>query len=440
MRVGRVGVGVWALLGCLAIAHPAEAQELPDSGRVIRPSFAHAAGGVLVLNLLPWAYNWYLQRWPWAKVGTQTWGKNLKLGFVWDDDCFLDNQLAHPYHGSLYVNSVRASGYGFWGTLPYAAIGSASWELFLENVKPSLNDFVNTTLGGMALGEVTYRLSSLLGSRRGLERPPFGRKLGAIALSPITQTQDLLLKGGRERGAPAGVRLEDVSWIGAGHRSDRTYVMFRYQYGSPFDQQATKPYDAFEFSIQLGPQPGRLVRHVGVSGQLARKDLNHSVQSQLVFALYQHYEYDDLPHFEAGGQSVSGALLFQQRLGSRTQLRFATHVEAVLLGAISSDQGQYWRRDYDYGPGAGTRFSSSLRHNGGDLLRFDGRLMWLHSVYGARADHLATYWRLGTMVQFGRFLAAGGDVGVVTRHSWYREGPSVTRRVPETRAYLIWTP
>jgi hypothetical protein len=439
MRVGGRWIGLWGLMGCLGSTPTAGAQELRDSRPPDDPSFWHAAGGVLTLNGLPWAYNWYLQRWPWAKVGPRAWGNNLRAGFVWDDDCFLDNQLAHPYHGSLYLNSARTSGYGFWGSLPYVALGSVSWELFFESVKPSLNDFVNTTLGGMALGEVTYRLSSLFGSRRGSERNPFARELGAIVLSPISQAQGRLLRGGRESGPAGESPLKDVGWVGVGRRSNRTYAMFAYEYGSPFDQKVTKPYDAFEVSLQLGPDR-RLVRHLGISGLLARRDLSRSSRSQVVLALYQHYDYDDLPRFQFAGQSVSGALLFRREIGPRAHLRVGTNVEALLLGAISSDQGQYWRRDYDYGAGAGTRFFTSLRLDGRDLLRLDARALWLHSLYGARAEHIATYLRLGTGVQLGRFVAVAGDIGVSTRHSWYRDGLSVTQRVPETRVYLMWPP
>jgi hypothetical protein len=439
MRVGGRWIGLWGLMGCLGSTPTAGAQELRHSRPPDDPSFWHAAGGVLTLNGLPWAYNWYLQRWPWAKVGPRAWGNNLRAGFVWDDDCFLDNQLAHPYHGSLYLNSARTSGYGFWGSLPYVALGSVSWELFFESVKPSLNDFVNTTLGGMALGEVTYRLSSLFGSRRGSERNPLARELGAIVLSPISQTQSRLRGNGHEPGPAGESRLEDAGWVGVGRRANRTYAMFAYEYGSPFDQKVTKPYDAFEVSLQLGPDR-RLVRHLGISGLLARRDLSRSSRSQVVLALYQHYDYDDLPRFQFAGQSVSGALLFRREIGSRAQLRVGTNVEALLLGAISSDQGQYWRRDYDYGAGTGTRVFTSLRLDGHDLFRLDARVLWLHSLYGARAEHIATYLRLGTGVPLGRFVAVAGDIGVSTRHSRYRDGLSVTQRVPETRVYLMWSP
>jgi hypothetical protein len=217
-------------------------------------------------------------------------------------------------------------------------------------------------------------------------------------------------------------------------------MILAYQYGSPFSEQATKPFDAFEFTMQLGPGPDALVRRVGISGLLARRDLRRRPGSQLTLGLYQHYDYDDLSNIKMGGQGVSGALLYHQRISSRTHLRLGTHLEAVLLGAMSSDHGHLWRRDYDYGSGAGGRLSTSLRRDGQDLVRFDARFVWLHSLYGARADHTATYLRLATALPLGRVVGVGGDIGVTIRRSWYRDLPPVTTRVREARAYLMWPP
>jgi Domain of unknown function (DUF3943) len=440
MRTMPFGAPTLLVLACyLGSTTPAAAQHAADSTRMPQPGFWNAAVGVLVLNGVPWAYNWYVQRWPWAKVGLSTWKENFRAGFVWDDDCFLDNQLAHPYHGSLYLNSARASGYGFWGSLPYVAAGSASWELLLENVRPSLNDFVNTTLGGMAIGEVTYRLSSLLASNRGARPNGFAREVGAFALSPITQTQALLHRGPDENGM-IGLPRDDQAWIAVGRRAQRAFLILTYQYGSPFSEHFSKPYDAFEFAMELGQEPPAVIRRVGISGLLARRDLQRSATSQLVLGLYQHYDYQDLPGIKAAGQSLSGALLYQRKIGSDIQLRLGTHLEAVLLGAMSSDHGHLWRRDYDYGSGAGGRLSASFRHEGRDLLRFDARFVWLHSLYGAQANHTATYLRLGTGIRLGQVIGVGGDVGISIRRSWYDGLPPVNRQVRETRAYLMWPP
>ncbi len=439
MRTVRLGALASLMVPCcLGSIAPATAQQGVDSARTVHPSFWRAAAGVLVINSVPWVHNWYVQRWPWASIGLRAWRENLRMGFGCDNDSFLMNQLAHPYHGSLYLNSARASGYGFWGSLPYVAAGSASWELLLENVRPSINDLVNTTLGGMALGEVTYRLSSLLMSERGTRRSRFGRDLGAFAVSPIAHAQALLHEGYRPEGTTPELRQDDVGWIALGQRGQRPFMILAYQYGSPFSEQAAKPFDAFEFTMQVGPYPDAVVRHVGISGLLARRDLHRSEASQLILGLYQHYDYDDVPNIKLGGQGVSGALLYQKRIGPRTHLRLGTHLEALLLGAMSSDQGHLLRRDYDYGSGAGGRLSTSLRRDGRDLLRFDARFAWLHSLYGAKADHTAISLRLATAIRLGGIVGVGGDIGVTVRRSWYHDLAPVTHRVRETRAYLMW--
>ena len=105
------------VLFCASSPATARAQAYAEN-RPLKPSFWHAAAGVAAVNFITWGYDWYVQRWPWANVGTAAWGQNLRKGFVWDNDLFLDNNLAHPYHGSFYHSSARASGFGFLARFP----------------------------------------------------------------------------------------------------------------------------------------------------------------------------------------------------------------------------------------------------------------------------------------------------------------------------------
>jgi hypothetical protein len=406
-----------------------------DLAPTASPSFWQAAGGVALTNWVTWAYNWYIQRWPWANVGTQTWKHNLRQGFVWDNDCFLDNQLAHPYHGSMYHNAARASGYEFWAAFPFVAAGSASWELFGENIQASLNDLVNTTLGGMALGEVTYRLSSLLGSGPGRKRPGIARSVGAFVASPIATTYDLL--NGRAQdyaqvpdsaGAPARFAV--------GRQAGRSFVELSIRYGSPFSASFARPYDAFDFRVRVSPASDTVVQHVGISGLLARQRLHASQQSQLLLGVFQHYDYDDVPGIKASGHSLSAALLYQRSIDRRHAVNLSAHAEGLLLGGISSDHGFYWRRDFDLGPGAGARVAASFTRDQREWLRVDGRLLWLHSIHGSAANHLMTLVRVGATIPVGGSLGVGGDLAVTTRHSRYREYAPVTKRVPQLTAFV----
>ena len=423
---------------CLSAGAPVRAQDSVTARPSASASFWQAVAGVTTVNWVTWAYNWYLQRWPWAKVGTQSWGRNLREGFAWDNDCFLDNQLAHPYHGSFYHGSARASGYGFWSAVPLVAAGSATWELFGENITASLNDLINTTLGGIALGEVTYRLSSLLGSRRASGSNGIGRELGAFALSPTGRTQALLRGIGHPSGPESGPG--EVAIMSLGRRDGRTFVELSVRSGSAFDAEAMRPYDAFEFRLQVSRTPGTTLRAVAISGLLARATLGQSARSHSVLGLVQHYTYEDLSVLQWGEQGVSGALLHQRRLGERNRLELEAHLEGVLLGAISSDHGFEWRRSYDLGPGIGVRLGGRFSRDGRDWVRLEGRTLWLHSLHGSEGDHVATQVRLAATLPVSGALGLGGDLAVTTRHSSYPDFPAVRQRVPEVRAYLTWAP
>jgi hypothetical protein len=440
MRFHGSRFGLLLAVCCLCGSSLAEAQERTDTARRSGPSFWQAAGGVATINWVTWAYNWYVQRWPWANVGSQTWGRNLRHGFAWDNDCFLDNQLAHPYHGSLYYNSARASGYGFWGSFPFVAAGSAGWELFGENITASLNDLINTTFGGIAIGEVTYRLSSLLGPKSRLERNTTGRELGAFVLSPVGRTQQLLNPAGIQPGDVAPALPDELASMELGRRSGHPFLDLTLRYGTPFDAGVARPYDAFEFRLQVGPGAHGIVRNVGISGLLARQNLAQNARSQSVIGLFQHFDYEDLPTFRFSAQSVSGALLYQYQLGEQSRINLGAHVEGVLLGEISSDHGFEWRRDYDLGPGAGGRLAASFARDGRELFRFEGRLVWLHSVHGSAANHVASFVRLAAAVPLRGSVGVGAALALTTRHSTYRDFPAVSQRVPQIRGYLTWTP
>jgi hypothetical protein len=83
----------------------------------------------------------------------------MENGWVWDLDDFVVNQIGHPYQGSNYYNAGRANGLSFYESAAMAAFGSATWEFFGETNKASLNDYINTTLGGIAIGEALHRVA-----------------------------------------------------------------------------------------------------------------------------------------------------------------------------------------------------------------------------------------------------------------------------------------
>src|SRR2546427_5798735 len=102
--------------------------------------------------------------------------KNLTSATVIDNDPFSINQLGHPYQGSIYYGIARSAGLNYWQSLAYTLAGSYLWETFGEKTPPSLNDHINSGIGGSFVGEALVRMARLPlagggeppGCRRGL--------------------------------------------------------------------------------------------------------------------------------------------------------------------------------------------------------------------------------------------------------------------------------
>lgn len=109
--------------------------------------------------------------------------RNLRRGWVVENDPYLINQFGHPYQGSMYHGFARSAGLGYWEALGYTVAGSAFWEIAGETTPPSWNDQISTGFGGTFLGESLFRLASLILEReRGA--PDAWRALAVAAISP----------------------------------------------------------------------------------------------------------------------------------------------------------------------------------------------------------------------------------------------------------------
>lgn len=144
-----------------------------------------AAAEIIGTNIFVWSFNRFVTNEGFAQINGKTIKKNFKTGPVWDTDAFDTNLVAHPYHGSLYFNAARSNGLNFWQSAPFTLGGSLMWEFFMENEPPSTNDLIATTFGGIALGEITFRLSDIFLDYRTTGKERIGREVLAGVISPV---------------------------------------------------------------------------------------------------------------------------------------------------------------------------------------------------------------------------------------------------------------
>jgi hypothetical protein len=366
---------------CCISRYPLSAQS--DTVVTLRKATARAAAETAGINVSIWAFNRFVTQEDFAKISFKTMGNNLSRGFVWDNDQFSTNLLGHPYHGGLYFNAARANGMNFRQSIPYTVAGSLMWEFFMENEYPSINDFIATPVGGMAMGEITFRLSGLLIDNRATGWNRFGREMLSTLISPVNGLNRILSgevwKTSNYRDNVSG-DIPVKFYIETGHRAlvedseirnridNAVFLDMQLLYGNLFSEENEKPYDAFQMRISfnfLSKQP--VIGNVNLVGQLWGKNIPlKSEKSTLHWGVFQHFDYYDSNTVferqqvnsyriaEAAALGVGGQ--YRRTLKRNRQFFLSAYLNGVLLGGSITDYYRVIERDYNLGSG----FSSKL--------------------------------------------------------------------------------
>jgi hypothetical protein len=457
--------GVFALLMLVAMSGWAGKAAAQDASRVqtgadslIFQKPAHknmwrALGEITVVNAGVLAYNYYIR--PGGgegfKVGWNSWEEALRNSFDWDPNNFTTNQFAHPYHGALYFNAGRSNGFDYYESVGLAFAGSFQWEYFGESRHPSFNDWINTSMGGVALGEMTHRLAATVRDNRATGGRRFWTELGGLAIDPIGGLTRIL-NGDISRVQP-NPEIHYPSSIGViGRFGSRTtyenqvgdvdtthaFVNLDFLHGEPFQAKFERPYDVFHANVQINFKDVKALGLVHVEGMLSRKFLDGGTNAKHVLGLYQYYDYMYNRSFELGGQSIGGALdsRFPASRDGKTELATTFMLAGIVLGATKSDYVNQTDRSYDYGPGATAAFRGVLTRNGDELLALSHTQVYIHSLNGNRANHFLSVSRVAVGLPITRGLVLGADYQLYLADRNYADFPDVKQRSPQLEFYL----
>lgn len=351
-----------------------------------RPWLALAEAEGINLGLL--AFDHYVLDASYAQVTMNTVTRNAKLGeWFWDSDLAYTNLFEHPYHGALYFNSARSNGLSFWQSAPFAVGGSLLWEIAGECELPSVNDFAATSVGGIAIGEVTHRLSSLVlnDSRRGF--PRFLTELIAAAIDP-PRGLNRVIRGDAWRvrhdhhlyhdykslpvnlSVTSGWRHLDLSGK-TKSAMNSAFFDISIRYGKATDCRHNKPFDYFltDARIVVGGHQN-LLNHANIIGRLRGWRTSDAPSWQSAAGIYQFFNYrytdktssDEVPYILSEAASIGPGFTVRHTTGGtdstppRSQFEASTFVSGIGLGGSASDHidGQH-TRNYSFGSGFSTK-------------------------------------------------------------------------------------
>jgi hypothetical protein len=390
----------------------------------------------------------------------------MKRGWEWDLDDFAVNQIGHPYQGNNYFNAGRSNGLSFWESSALTAFGSGTWEYFGETNQASLNDFINTTLGGIALGEMFHRMAWLVRDTHASGKGRLWSEIGAAAIDPVTGA-NRFINGDASRvsdkppelvpSSLSAVTDMGVSWRGSNtedvESNTTPFVEIDLLYGDLARGRSRTPYDAFAVRLDFGG--GSPFSEARVRGRLIGQPFKNGA---LQLTVAQGYQYNKNDAYQFGAQSADVSLGGVKRLSDRTSYWIVGWGGVTILGAVDSiplpgsvvpeepgDEGgqgvSTGPRNYDYGPGTNAGGFFNLERNGRSLVMLSYELHHLHVLDGARANHLLQRARADLHLPLKGRLGVGLSGEFFDRRTWYK-APDVPRAIfhfPQVRGFLTWS-
>ena len=429
----------------------------PPASLHAKPEPLTAAAEVAGLNFGVWAFLLYFGNASYSYISWETIRDNIRDGWEWDRSRYFVNFYHHPYHGYLYYSAGRANGLDFWGSSVAALGGSFMWEMMMEKYRPSINDLITTTAGGIVYGEIGYRFSALVRKRgaRGLGRI-WREAVGAI-LDPVGGANRLL--NGRNDsypglpGSPDAGRILNGELMLTGPVVTRSAALegtraapllgFTLEYGDPAGAGwSGRPFDVFTVAGRFRWGPDRPHLSLFIQGALLGKTFAGSRGSSHFLGLYQHYEYYGLDTMRLSGTSFTGG--WSSRFEFTPSVRLTTSARLGWLGLGASDDffvDETGRRSYNLATGVTAAADVSVGVKGVEYVS----VIWRHynlfnlNVIGSRVgreawDILQGQIEIPVWSRFG----VGLEAEYCSRRFDFKDSTAGSRSLVETRAFVTW--
>lgn len=427
---------------------PRPAADFAGCGFCHRPSVPLAIFEGLLVNAVVNRLNVWVLKDSLYEVTPHSWKTNLRRGWDFDTDDFMVNMLGHPYQGSMYYASARDNGLGFWAGAPLTFFGSAVWEYFGETTQASINDLVDTGLGGIALGEMFHRVAATIRNNENGGGGRTLRELAALPFDPVGGLNRLVRGEWSRRGPnpsehnPVGTVLRVGGGIGRVRGPDQptttSSILFAdLKYGDSYVDTLRKPFDAFSARVLLAPGHGDLEQLVGV-GRITGTEIGRSDSHRHQLELNQRFEYLNNGAIQFGAQTLQLGVSSRVHIGGKFWLRTLAAADGIVLAAINAPGAGIGERNYDYGPGVGGTLTAGLEHNGTPYLIVQYQPAYVHTLNGAEANHLTAFSSIEANIPILRNLGLVVHSTYYDRLSKYADGSRNRRRFPEIRVFAAY--
>jgi len=415
------------------------------------------------------AFNFFFNRTTWSLPTKDSIRRNFTERWWWEDnDDFWVNQLGHPLQGMFSFGAGRLNGFNFYQSVLFSSFGGFIWESLGESNFASMNDFITTATGSLAMGEMFYRLY-IEACAAGVPAPL------AFLINPMAGFHRMVT--GWEP-PNVGRNLELLQFYAGGNRAVTRYTVsnkendlfsFRGQsaeigvklvYGNPFEQETWVPYRQFEFSFSFGMNPGDYINLLLISdGYLFSFSPVYSETDALSTGLSMHLDYRAMGEFSMEDSTInqfSNALdwtvKYQHWFSEDVSFQSKLHSGITFFGAskyfantpVINDLGHI-KKDYNnYGWGPNAKGLLALKHykwGGLDLnLYYYMLLTFPGTTYLAHGTVNMLFADLGYTYFITKHLSASVIYAVAREWGDFNKGYITSRKSnDEIKMFAAWT-
>ena len=401
-----------------------------------KENWGMAIGQGVFINTLVWSIDkWALKR-PYCSTGWETLKENIKRGFVWDCDALSTNFFDHPFHGAQYYNAARVNGLNFYQSSLLTLLGSLEWEELAETDYPAPNDMFSTTIGGVAFGEVTNRVSKILLNNRKRKLSRISCELINSVINPTFEVNRLIygeawridenkyLYHDKEE-IPYNIYISLGSrWADAKTANSRCNVstQLKIDYGKWTDLRHNKPFDQFMSTFVINPPSYHIpyFSEVNINARLYGWPVKESDNMNCILSINQDFTYfnnekeerykgDKRQVLHLAEPSSFGPALYLQT----PHYKNLTTTNLAFIGAYVSD---YYYRIYNMGSGFNVKSYNNWNWNEKIELTLDFGFHYLFTWKGYEADQIKAFQEQGKEppYTFKKEARKAGDKGYAT--------------------------
>jgi hypothetical protein len=431
---------------CCALLHGQTIREERRPG-----AFFFALGENMLSNTLVYLADRYVAGASWARVTPDSIQENLAGPWVWDRDEYFTNQFGHPYQGSTYHTAARSNGFNFYQAVLFDAFGSLSWELFCETNAPSINDFVSTTLGGAAFGEMFHRLY--------LE---ISHPLAAL-VSPVDAINETVTRRRAQRTTNI-YSLKLASGIGytyAEQAIEKDGEMFNLNkrhmvstdlsctvvYGDPFVQRSLTPYDHFELALYA---------NFGIPFWYNLKLLSDAYlfsfsprgrgSGQASTGLSLHCDFFADRQIDFFCQALDWTYKYKREFRGNTEIEFKVHTGWTVFSAdtfyINNGYSNLRSTDNNYGTGTNIKFIFAVQHPRRGALELKTFIYHVFNVFQNEnvdtGSDFCTFFTADYSFPVSEHTVIGAAVSTLRHDTQYDHLPDMRKRTNDVKVYIAW--